>query len=138
MRNGADSSSIMLTATSSRYPDGEVVGRSDAAMAEIGEQRRVAGDIRSWFETSACLLFHADEKSSGSGAGSQVEQWEGGEYVPELGGREVVEPGDDGIDLGAQSGAFTKVEGRLSELDFGGDGDEAAAVSGGFLKLRLS
>jgi hypothetical protein len=40
-------------------PDGEVVGWYDAAMAEIGEQRRVARDVGSRFELRPALLVPA-------------------------------------------------------------------------------
>jgi hypothetical protein len=64
-------------------------------------------------------LFQRASRSSGSGGWSRSRSGKVVRNVAELGGREVVEPGDDGIDFGAQTGAFPEVEGGLGQLDFG-------------------
>ena len=104
-------------------------------MVEVGEERRVARDVGPGFELRLALLVPADEEVAGQRRLIAVEQREGGQDVAELGGREVVESGDDRIDFSAQSGAFTEVEGGFGELDFGCDGNEARCVAPQILEL---
>src|ERR1017187_9989853 len=104
-------------------------------MVEVSEQRRVARDVGAGFELRFALFVPADEEVIGQWRLIAIEQREGGQDVAELGGRKVVESGDDHMDFSAQSGAFTEVEGGFGELDFGGDGDEA---SGPIEKLLIA
>jgi len=56
-------------------------------MAEIGEERSVARDVGSGFELRFALLVPADEEVVGQWRLIAVEQREGGQDVPKLGGR---------------------------------------------------
>ena len=76
-------------------PDYEVVGRGDATMVEVSEQRRVARDVGAGFELRFTLLVPTDKEVIGQWRLIAIEQREGGQDVAELGGREVVESGDD-------------------------------------------